>query len=33
MLPLAAKSLPDLGAMFERTLKDLQAAAKAATPD
>ncbi len=33
MLPLAAKSLPDLGAMFERTLKDLQAAAEAATPD
>ena len=33
MLPLAAKSLPDLGAMFERTLKDLQAAAEAARPD
>jgi hypothetical protein len=31
MLPLAAKSLPDVGAMFERTVKDLRAAAKAAT--
>jgi hypothetical protein len=27
MLPLIAKSLPDFGAMFERTLIDLQAAA------
>jgi uncharacterized protein YndB with AHSA1/START domain len=27
LLPLAAKSLPDFGAMFERTLKDLRAAA------
>jgi hypothetical protein len=27
LVPLAAKSLPDFGAMFERTAKDLQAAA------
>jgi len=26
LLPIAAKSLPDFGAMFERTAKDLQAA-------
>jgi uncharacterized protein YndB with AHSA1/START domain len=28
LLPLAAKSLPDFGGMFERTAKDLQAAAR-----
>ena len=33
LLPLIAKSLPDFGAMFERTAKDLKAAAEAATPD
>lgn len=32
LLPLIAKSLPDFGAMFERTAKDLKAAAEAATP-
>jgi hypothetical protein len=32
LLPLIAKSLPDFGAMFERTATDLQAAAEAATP-
>jgi hypothetical protein len=32
LLPLIAKSLPDLGAMFERTATDLKAAAEAATP-
>jgi uncharacterized protein YndB with AHSA1/START domain len=31
LLPLIAKSLPDFGAMFERTAIDLEAAAKAAT--
>jgi hypothetical protein len=33
LLPLIAKSLPDFGAMFERTATDLKAAAEAATPD
>jgi uncharacterized protein YndB with AHSA1/START domain len=32
LLPLIAKSLPDFGAMFERTATDLKAAAEAATP-
>jgi hypothetical protein len=32
LLPLIAKSLPDLGAMFERTATDLKAAAEAVTP-
>jgi len=32
LLPLSAKSLPDFGAMFERTATDLKAAAEAATP-
>jgi hypothetical protein len=32
LLPLIAKSLPDFGAMFERTSTDLKAAAEAATP-
>jgi len=32
LLPLIAKSLPDLGAMFERTAADLKATAEAATP-
>ncbi len=32
LLPLVAKSLPDFGAMFERTATDLKAAAEAATP-
>jgi hypothetical protein len=31
LLPLIAKSLPDFGAMFERTATDLKAAAEAAT--
>jgi hypothetical protein len=31
LLPLIAKSLPDFGAMFERTAADLKAAAEAAT--
>jgi len=31
LLPLIARSLPDFGAMFERTATDLQAAAEAAT--
>jgi hypothetical protein len=30
LLPLAAQSLPDFGAMFERTVKDLEAAALSA---
>jgi uncharacterized protein YndB with AHSA1/START domain len=30
LLPLAVKSLPDFGAMFERTTKDLQAAVTSA---
>jgi hypothetical protein len=33
LLPLIAKSLPDFGAMFERTTMDLKAAAEAPTPD
>ena len=32
LLPLIAKSLPDFGAMFERTATDLKAAAEAAKP-
>lgn len=32
VLPLIASSLPDFGAMFERTATDLKAAAEAATP-
>jgi hypothetical protein len=32
LLPLIARSLPDFGAMFERTAADLKAAAEAATP-
>jgi hypothetical protein len=32
LLPLIAKSLPDFGAMFERTTMDLKAAAEAPTP-
>jgi hypothetical protein len=32
LLPLIAKSLPDFGAMFERTATDLKAAAEANTP-
>ena len=32
LLPLIAKSLPDFGAMFERTATDLKATAEAATP-
>jgi hypothetical protein len=32
LLPLIAKSLPDLAAMFERTATDLKAAAEAAPP-
>ena len=32
LLPLIAKSLPDFGAMFERTATDLKAAAEAAMP-
>jgi hypothetical protein len=32
LLPLIAKSLPDFGAMFERTATDLKAAAEAPTP-
>jgi hypothetical protein len=32
LLPMIAKSLPDFGAMFERTAADLKAAAEAATP-
>jgi hypothetical protein len=32
VLPLIAKSLPDFGAMFERTATDLKAAAEAAIP-
>jgi uncharacterized protein YndB with AHSA1/START domain len=32
LLPLIAKSLPDFGAMFERTATDLKAAAEAAAP-
>ena len=32
MLPLIATSLPDFGAMFERTAADLKAAAEAARP-
>ena len=32
MLPLIAKSLPDFGAMFERTARDLKAAAEATNP-
>ena len=32
LLPLIAKSLPDFGAMFERTAMDLKAAAEAAIP-
>jgi hypothetical protein len=32
LLPLIAKSMPDFGAMFERTATDLKAAAEAATP-
>ena len=31
LLPLIAKSLPDFGAMFERTAEDLKAAAETAT--
>jgi hypothetical protein len=31
LLPVIAKSLPDFGAMFERTATDLKAAAEAAT--
>jgi hypothetical protein len=31
LLPLIAKSLPDFGAMFERTATDLKAAAETAT--
>ena len=32
LLPLIAKSMPDFGAMFERTATDLKTAAEAATP-
>lgn len=32
LLPVIARSLPDFGAMFERTATDLKAAAEAATP-
>jgi hypothetical protein len=32
LLPLIAKSLPDFGAMFERTATDLKATAEASTP-
>ncbi|MFI5283231.1 MAG: SRPBCC family protein [Candidatus Dormibacterales bacterium] len=32
LLPVIAKSLPDFAAMFERTARDLQAAAQAAAP-
>ncbi len=32
LLPLIAKSLPDLGAMFERTATDLKAAAESIAP-
>lgn len=32
LLPLIAKSLPDFGAMFERTAADLKVAAEAARP-
>ena len=32
MLPLIAKSMPDFGAMFERTARDLKAAAEATIP-
>ena len=32
LLPLIARSLPDFGAMFERTSADLKAAAEAAKP-
>jgi len=32
VLPLIIKSLPDFGAMFERTTEDLKAAAEAASP-
>jgi hypothetical protein len=32
LLPLIARSMPDFGAMFERTANDLKSAAEAAPP-